>query len=1070
MKVKAKLFCMFLLLIIFIFSCSDDSKPQTSVDDENIFGNDEEELLLPEDPDSEKSEVNDREDKGDDIDVDPDSDSVPDLDEEHTSDTDEVPDTDDIPDTNESHDSENDIETDEDTPFDPCVPNPCEDIPLSNGVCIPDGENFSCGCEGGYEWDGISCIDIDECAEDFLNDCDENAECTNTTGSYFCTCNENYSGDGTVCVPDTREVDCTNTKPDNSSWKAEYADGKITQTWDGVEFMPPPDSCEWECDLGYHTEDGILCVISVREDQECTGLPDNAQWNTVDKITQTWDGTKWEPSTVGVYNVNPSSSECRFKCDLYYGWDSTNCDFCNSSDRCGVNCVACFGSTPHCKDNGDDTTQCVQCYENGHCSDPQPLCDTDVNSCVECISDGDCDPGFVCDATNSCVEDPCDPDPCLFDGTVVKLNMTEGSGLTATDSSGHGHNGTIDGAAWTTDGRFNNALIFDGDGDRIYWTYTAPENNFTMEAWVKADKEISFYSEATSGIEGVFEHGPHNYLFSAGHGGDHDAGAGVSVGTNGISVYEHGSGYMPPLAVFHADIGTDWNHIVVTYTNKQPRIYLNGELVRTGLVSQRDNVFAPNTVGGDGYGWFKGVVDHVRIYDRVLTEEEVFQSYSRSGYCSPDTGPGQYHCGCDYGWEWDGTEGVCIPRIHTCLAIPEPDGAEWNVVSEYIQKWNPDSGKWEPEATVTHYNEVPDDSSCRYKCSSGYRWNGTDCEIKPVCSVGNKLGAGVAAIELLYSMEICDVLGVTNDNWGIIPDSVVLGRANWPIEAGTVNYRQFGVKTQFGTDSSNLPLAGDNMAVLSTGRARDAFDPDPTYGRTCDMHECLDLAYLHMGYHYGNPPADFVSAHGGGLPQTNPDCPAGEGANDSVMLRVQLKVPEFANAFSFDFRFFSQEYKDWTCSEYNDFFITMLDTTWTAGPDETPIPEDKNISFDFSGNYISVNSSQFFTVCEEKDGYPCPDGTSGLNGTGYTAAHAGATRWLTTTAPVIPGEIITLRFIIWDTTDMYLDSLVLLDNFRWHAEPGTGPSTFACWDTNQNGICDPWEDINGDGVCDERDC
>jgi hypothetical protein len=28
----------------------------------------------------------------------------------------------------------------------------------------------------------------------------------------------------------------------------------------------------------------------------------------------------------------------------------------------------------------------------------------------------------------------------------------------------------------------------------------------------------------------------------------------------------------------------------------------------------------------------------------------------------------------------------------------------------------------------------------------------------------------------------------------------------------------------------------------------------------------------------------------------------------------------------------------------------------------------------------------------------------------------------------------------------------------------------ACWDANANGICDPAEDINGDGVCDARDC
>jgi len=91
--------------------------------------------------------------------------------------------------------------------------------------------------------------------------------------------------------------------------------------------------------------------------------------------------------------------------------------------------------------------------------------------------------------------------------------------------------------------------------------------------------------------------------------------------------------------------------------------------------------------------------------------------------------------------------------------------------------------------------------------------------------------------------------------------------------------------------------------------------------------------------------------------------------------------------------------------------------------------------------------------------------------TKYSPDNAGATRWLTTTAPVVPGETITLRFVIWDTSDMQLDSLVLIDNFRWHAEGSGGAVTFACWDINKNGTCDiATEDVSGDGNCDERDC
>jgi hypothetical protein len=292
------------------------------------------------------------------------------------------------------------------------------------------------------------------------------------------------------------------------------------------------------------------------------------------------------------------------------------------------------------------------------------------------------------------------------------------------------------------------------------------------------------------------------------------------------------------------------------------------------------------------------------------------------------------------------------------------------------------------------------------------------------CSSGTNFDADVSvakALALLHAMDICQ--DSVNGSWGIVPGSYSLTRADG---SGSVTYTQVGIDTQFG-NGTNVPKLGPNFAVLSAGHARDGSDPDPT-------------ATISYTYVTGSPPADFVAPHGGVLPSTGAGCPNGSGANDSVRLRVQLKAPSNANSFSFQFRFYSQEYTTWTCTSYNDFFITMLDTTWTPGPGQTAIPADKNICFDSNGSYISVNSNQFFTTCTPKSGYPCPDGTAGLAGTGYQG-EGGATKWLQTTAPVKPGETITLRFVIWDTSDQAWDSSVLIDNFRWSAEPSTGPIT-----------------------------
>jgi len=41
-------------------------------------------------------------------------------------------------------------------------------------------------------------LDIDEC-ETNTDNCDVNAHCNNTKGSFQCTCNTGYSGDGVRC-------------------------------------------------------------------------------------------------------------------------------------------------------------------------------------------------------------------------------------------------------------------------------------------------------------------------------------------------------------------------------------------------------------------------------------------------------------------------------------------------------------------------------------------------------------------------------------------------------------------------------------------------------------------------------------------------------------------------------------------------------------------------------------------------------------------------------------------------------------------------------------------------------
>ncbi|MCH9685193.1 MAG: choice-of-anchor L domain-containing protein [Deltaproteobacteria bacterium] len=145
----------------------------------------------------------------------------------------------------------------------------------------------------------------------------------------------------------------------------------------------------------------------------------------------------------------------------------------------------------------------------------------------------------------------------------------------------------------------------------------------------------------------------------------------------------------------------------------------------------------------------------------------------------------------------------------------------------------------------------------------------------------------------------------------------------------------------------------------------------------------------------------------------------GATAHDYAEVRLTIPVPEDKGGIGFDFAFMSVEYPDFYKSEFNDMFVAWVESErWTG-----------NISFDDQGNPISVNAG-FLDYKDAPNDYDCPDCTAPeLHG--FAAQGHGATRWLTSSTQVQPGEDLTVVFSIFDLSDGELDSLVLIDNVHW---------------------------------------
>ncbi|CAD5119519.1 DgyrCDS8121 [Dimorphilus gyrociliatus] len=272
----------------------------------------------------------------------------------------------------------------------------------TNSLCLNLPGTFACGCLRGFIGDGVNCTDIDECANDDLNECDPNADCFNRIGYYLCTCKAGYEGDGKICI---KPKPCD--KPNVCHEKANCLNvGDSAQCsckpplrGDGIKECYPVN----ECELGEYTCHPLAHCVDKYEGYDCVCKA--GYWG--DGKTYCNDVDECDPSKPGgggALCISGSGAICvnspagSYSCSCPQGKELDNSGRrCENTNECNSGAHNCTQNS-ECKDL-DPGFKCVCKYGyeeiNGVCTDKNE-CDLNEDTCDSLSRCVNTDGSYVC--------------------------------------------------------------------------------------------------------------------------------------------------------------------------------------------------------------------------------------------------------------------------------------------------------------------------------------------------------------------------------------------------------------------------------------------------------------------------------------------------------------------------------------------------------------------------------------------------------------------------------------------------------------------------------------------------
>jgi Concanavalin A-like lectin/glucanases superfamily/Domain of unknown function (DUF1929)/Bacterial Ig domain len=266
-------------------------------------------------------------------------------------------------------------------------------------------------------------------------------------------------------------------------------------------------------------------------------------------------------------------------------------------------------------------------------------------------------------------------------GLVAAYGFEETSGQQANDISGLGHDGTFQGDAFRTTGRFGLGLQMDGAGDMVSVADTAAldlDQGMTLEAYV--------LSSITAGQRPlVVKERPGGVAYSLYH-----------RWTSGFPATRvRTSADFQAVGPSAVDTKSQWTHFAATYDGSRLRLYVNGTLHAEQTVS--GSLFASDGALRIGANTnvaaeaFKGRLDEVRVYDRALSASEIqVDMITPVGTAPP--GP------ADQQGTWSAPANWPLVPVHMQLLSNGKvlTNDAWEFAPDTQRLWDPETGAFTP--------------------------------------------------------------------------------------------------------------------------------------------------------------------------------------------------------------------------------------------------------------------------------------------------------------------------------------------------------------------------------------